>query len=256
MLSRWFKKLNNNLLSNNKSLFFLIVSILCLSFQNCIGQQASKKDSKIYTYKEGNPNGIGKWFMGREIAYVMGYQGMRWLNRPEREKEEKVSLLIKNLDIQSNDVIADIGAGSGYHTFRMAPLAQKGKVYAVDIQKEMLSEIERRKKLKNINNINLILGGEQTTNLPKNSIDKVLMVDVYHEFSNPLEMLESIKSSLKKDGRIYLIEYRGEDSSIPIKEIHKMTEKQAVKELNFAGFKLVKNIENLPWQHCMIFEKE
>jgi ubiquinone/menaquinone biosynthesis C-methylase UbiE len=181
---------------------------------------------------------------------------MAWLNRPDREQEENVSLLIDNMNIQPNDVIADIGAGSGYHVFKMAPLANQGSIYAVDIQQEMLAEIKRTKKIKAINNVELVLGSEKSSNLPKDKIDKVLMVDVYHEFSFPYEMLQSIKSALKENGKIYLIEYRGEASSIPIKTIHKMTQKQAVKEFEFAGFKLVQNIENLPWQHCMIFEKE
>jgi len=228
-----------------------------LSFNSCKGQQektTTNQDSELYTYKKGNPNGIGKWYMGREIAHVMGYQGMAWLNRPEREKEENVSLLIKNMDIKATDNIADIGAGSGYHVFKMAPLANQGQIYAVDIQPEMLAEIKRQKQIKGVENINLIKGDEESVNLPENSIDKVLMVDVYHEFSFPLEMLLSIKSALKKNGKIYLIEYRAEDPKIPIKTIHKMTEKQAVKEFESAGFSLVENIDNLPWQHCMIFE--
>ena len=231
---------------------------ISFSFQNCIGQekQKSASDSELYTFRNDNPNGIGKWFMGREIAHVMGYQGMAWLNRPDREQEENVSLLLKNMNIKPDDVIADIGAGSGYHVFKMAPMANKGKIYAVDIQPEMLAEIKRIKKIKKVNNVELVQGTEKSSNLPVNKIDKILMVDVYHEFSFPYEMLQSIKSALKENGRIYLIEYRGEDKTIPIKTIHKMTEKQAMKELEFAGFKLVQNIENLPWQHCMIFEKE
>jgi SAM-dependent methyltransferase len=233
----------------------LLVSLL---FQSCKGQQEKttlNQDSEIYTYKPGNPNGIGKWYMGREIAHVMGYQGMSWLNRPEREAEENVSLLLKNMDIKSTDNIADIGAGSGYHVFKMAPMAKQGNIYAVDIQPEMLAEIKRQKQIRGIENIGLIKGSEKSANLPENSIDKVLMVDVYHEFNFPYEMLLSIKSALKEKGKIYLIEYRGEDPKIPIKTIHKMTEEQAVKEFESAGFKLIENIENLPWQHCMIFEK-
>lgn len=252
-IQTFFLKLNNAKSKNQILFLFLVVG---LSFQNCKSQQEESIEntsSKSYIFKKGNPNGIGKWYMGREIAHVMGYQGMAWLNRPEREKEEKVSLLIKNMDIKPTDVIADIGAGSGFHVFKMAPLASQGLIYAVDIQPEMLAEIKRRKKRQNIDNVNMVLGKEKTPNLPKNKIDKILMVDVYHEFNFPYEMLLSIKASLKKDGKIYLIEYRGEDASIPIKTIHKMTEKQAVKEFESAGFELIENIDNLPWQHCMIF---
>jgi SAM-dependent methyltransferase len=208
-----------------------------------------------YTYKRGDFNGIGKWYLGREIAYVMGYQGINWLERSEREKEENVSRLIKNMGININDIIADVGAGSGYHAFKMAPLAEKGLIYAVDIQPEMLDVIEKKKRSTKILNIETILGSEKSINLPKNSVDKILMIDVYHEFSYPIEMIESIKNALNPEGQLFLIEYRGEDSAVPIKKIHKMTEKQSVLEMEAAGLKLKGNIDNLPWQHCMVFEK-
>ncbi len=209
-----------------------------------------------YTFKKGDYNGIGKWYMGREIAHVMGYQGIDWLQRSEREKEENVSKLIENLKINSSDIIADIGAGSGYHVFKMAPLAKNGFVYAVDIQVEMLMVIDKMKKSTKFKNIKTVLGTEKSIELPKNSIDKVLMVDVYHEFAFPVEMITSIKKAMKPDGELFLIEYRGEDSFVPIKKIHKMTQKQAVKEFEAAGLILKENIKNLPWQHCMIFVKK
>lgn len=206
-----------------------------------------------YTFKKGDINGIGKWYMGREIANVMGFQGIGWLERSNREKEENVSNLIQNMKIESNDKIADIGAGSGYHVFRMAPLAKDGVVYAVDIQSEMLEAINIKIEL---NNIKTILGNEKSIQLPKNSVDKILMVDVYHEFNFPKEMIRSIKNALKPDGELFLIEYRGEDPRVPIKKIHKMSEKQAQKEMEANGFTLRENIRNLPWQHCMIFIKK
>ena len=193
--------------------------------------------------------------MGREIAYVMGFQGIGWLERSEREKEENVSSLIKNMKIKSNEVIADIGAGSGYHAFRIASLVRNGLVYAVDIQPEMLMAIEKTKEFKKVENIKTILGTEKTVELPKNSVDKILMVDVYHEFSFPVEMINSIKNALKPNGELFLIEYRAEDLKVPIKRIHKMTEEQAVKEMKAAGLVLKENIDNLPWQHCMVFIK-
>ena len=218
--------------------------------------QVEENQSKNYTYKKGDFNGIGKWYLGREIAYVMGYEGIDWLERTSREKEENTSKLIKNMNIKPTDVIADIGAGSGYHVFKMAPLNYKGDVYAVDIQPEMLNAILRNPKFEKYTNIELVQGDEKSVNLPENIFDKVLMVDVYHEFSYPKEMILSIKKALKPDGKIYLIEYRMEDTSVPIKTIHKMSEKQAIKELEAAGFKLDKNIDNLPWQHCMVFSKQ
>ena len=209
-----------------------------------------------YTFKKGDINGIGKWYMGREIANVMGFQGIGWLERSNREKEENVSNLIQNMKIESNDKIADIGAGSGYHVFRMAPLAKNGVVYAVDIQSEMLEAINIKIELNNINNIKTILGNEKSIQLPKNSVDKILMVDVYHEFNFPKEMIRSIKNALKPDGELFLIEYRGEDPRVPVKKIHKMSEKQAQKEMEANGFTLREYIRNLPWQHCMIFIKK
>ena len=233
----------------------LLLLLNILLFSNKSLAQNNTNDQK-YIYKKGDYNGIGKWYMDREIAYVMGYEGIGWLERSEREKEENVSKLIQNMGIKPNDTIADIGAGSGYHVFRIAPIANKGMVYAVDIQTEMLMAIENIKERSKIKNIKTILGSEESVYLPKNSVDKILMVDVYHEFSFPIEMINSIKSALKPEGELFLIEYRAEDPNVPIKKIHKMSEKQAVKEMNAAGFKLKKNINNLPWQHCMIFVKK
>lgn len=237
-----------------KILRYLFIPILALSFLQCKGQTETSGEN--YSFKSGSLDGIGKWYKGREIAHVMGYRGIGWLERPEREKEENTSRLIKNLKIQPGDTIADIGAGSGYHVFKMAPLAKEGLIYAVDIQEEMLQAIRKQKKDSDLKNIELIKGSEKGVNLPENSVNKILMVDVYHEFSYPVEMLESMYDALKKNGKIYLIEYRGEDDSIPIKKLHKMTEAQAIKEFEANGFKLEENISNLPWQHCMVFVKK
>jgi ubiquinone/menaquinone biosynthesis C-methylase UbiE len=193
--------------------------------------------------------------MGREIAFVMGFDGMQWLERPEREAEENVNNLLKNMNIQFGDTLADIGAGSGYHVFKISPILKNGLIYAVDIQAEMLEKIQSRIDTQNSNNTAIVLGTERSVNLPENSVDKVLMVDVYHEFNYPYEMMQSIKKALRSNGKIYLVEYRGEDPRVPIKKIHKMTQKQAVKEMEAAGFKLLRNFENLPWQHCMVFVK-
>jgi precorrin-6B methylase 2 len=241
--------------------YFQLAILLLSTFicNSCRAQDTAAnedEESIDYIYKEGNPNGIGKWFMGREIAHVMGFQGINWLERSEREKEEQTSTLISNMQINATDVIADIGAGSGYHVFKMAKLANKGTIYAVDIQPEMLRAIQLKQQREPIQNIKTVKGTEQITNLPTNSVDKILMVDVYHEFSHPKEMLASIYTALKPNGKIFLIEYRMEDPKVPIKPIHKMTEKQAVKELEVSGFKLIENIDNLPWQHCMVFKKQ
>jgi SAM-dependent methyltransferase len=235
-----------------KSLFKILI-LFVFTFTSCQSQNKHTTNQKVYTFKKGDQNGIGKWYLGREIAHVMGYEGINWLERPEREKEENTWKLIKNMNIRPTDVIADIGAGSGYHVFKIAPLANKGAVYAIDIQLEMLQAILGNNQYKINKNIELVQGNEKSVNLPKNTFDKVLLVDVYHEFNFPLEMILSIKTSLKTNGKIYLIEYRSEDPLIPIKKIHKMSEKQAIIEMKAAGFKLQENIDNLPIQHCMIF---
>jgi precorrin-6B methylase 2 len=235
-----------------------IYVVLCLSYflmiNSCIAQETLNKNE--YTFRKHDPNGIGKWYMEREIARVMGFQGIEWLNRPEREQEESSSKLLKNMNIGNNDIIADIGAGSGYHVFKMAEISTSGLIYAVDIQDEMLAELRQNREKRNAKNVKIVKGSELGVNLPKNTIDKVLMVDVYHEFNFPKEMILSIKEALRKNGKIYLIEYRGEDVSVPIKKIHKMSEKQAIEEMKASGMRLERNIDNLPWQHCMVFVKE
>jgi ubiquinone/menaquinone biosynthesis C-methylase UbiE len=235
---------------------YLLLFTLFFSLLSCTTKGQKEADNEYYTFKKGSSDGIGKWYMSREIAHVMGFQGIDWLERSNREEEENTAKLLQNMNIQDSDNIADIGAGSGYHVFQMAPQASKGMIYAVDIQMEMLAAIKERKEEKGIGNVSLIEGSTQSANLPINTIDKVLMVDVYHEFDYPREMLLSIKDALVKDGKIYLIEYRSEDPNVPIKELHKMTEKQAVKEMKAIGMKLQKNITNLPWQHCMVFVKD
>jgi FkbM family methyltransferase len=208
-----------------------------------------------YEYRDGDIDGIGKWYMGREIAYVMSHYGISWLERPEREKEERVTLLLKNMDLKPGMTVADIGAGSGYHAVLMAKMVGDGKIYAVDVEPKMIDYLNKRIKDEGYKNIKTILGKEQSVELPAGSIDIMIMVDVYHELSFPYEIARSMLDALKPGGKLFLIEYRAEDSSVPIKQVHKMTQKQAVKELKAAGFSFVKNMGNLPWQHCMVFSK-
>ena len=244
----------NHLLGDKKVVRLLFLFLLLTPLFPCTGQESASYGK--YTYEKGDLNGIGKWYMGREIAHVMGFQGIDWLERTEREAEENTAKLLGNMDIQAGETIADIGAGSGYHVFKMAPLAGEGLIYAVDIQDEMLAALRNKMQNGKHKNIALIRGSEKNVNLPENSIDKVLMVDVYHEFAYPFEMIASIKKALRPNGKLFLIEYRGEDDSVPIKRLHKMTKAQAIKEMQTAGMKLQGNINNLPWQHCMVFVKD
>jgi len=208
-----------------------------------------------YLIKGGDPNGINKWYMGRQIAHVMSHFGIDWLERQEREMEENTSQLRKNLNIKPGMTLADIGAGSGYHSALLSKKVGNGKVFAVDIEPEMINYLNNRIKLEKLNGIVPVLSKETNVSLPENTIDLVLIADGYHEFSYPYEMAVSILKALKPGGKLVLVEFRAEDDTVPIKDIHKMTEEQAVKELKVAGFTFEKNIKNLPWQHCMIFIK-
>jgi ubiquinone/menaquinone biosynthesis C-methylase UbiE len=222
-------------------------------------QQIKDKKEGRYEWKsKHDPNGIGKFYMGREIAHVMGHLGASWLERPQREEEEAPSKLIEALNMKEGDVVADIGAGTGYHVFRMAPLVGKtGKIYAVDIQPEMLDMIKAKATKKKVENIELILGKEDDPKLPEEKIDLILMVDVYHEFAYPYEMTEKMIKALKPGGRLVFVEFRKEDEKVLIKEVHKMSEAQVLKEM--AEFKELRHIETykkLPWQHMIFFEKK
>jgi SAM-dependent methyltransferase len=208
-----------------------------------------------YTTAPPSPDGIGKFFMGREISQVMGHPGIGWLERSDREKEEAPSQAISLLDLSPDAVIADIGAGSGYYSFRISPLVPKGKVIAVDIQQEMLDYLKKEAEARKITNVQPHLGTIESVQLPKNSLDAVLFVDAYHEFSHPAEMLKSIHSALKPGGKIYLLEFRAEDPRVPIKPLHKLSAAQATMEFEALGFTFVENKPDLPWQHFLVFKK-
>ncbi len=220
---------------------------------------AKKRTQPKYETKAAHdPNGIGKFYMGREIAQVMGYGGASWLERPERVKEEEPAKLIKALDLKPGMVVADIGAGSGYHSFLMAPVVgETGKILASDIQQEMLDLIaDKAKKLK-VGNIVTLKGTTTDPKLPAGGVDLILMVDVYHEFDHPFEMVEKMVDALKPGGRLVFVEFRMEDDMVPIKLVHKMSERQVMKEMEpFPELEHAKTIETLPWQHVIIFAKK
>jgi ubiquinone/menaquinone biosynthesis C-methylase UbiE len=209
-----------------------------------------------YKIRTGDPNGINKWYMGRQIAQVMSHYGIDWLERKEREMEENTSLLLKNLAVKPGMLIADIGAGSGYHSALLSKMVGTGKVFAVDVEPEMIAYLNERIKQEKLARIVPVLSTEQKVSLPDNTVDMMLLVDVYHEFSYPYEMALSMRAALKSGGKLVLVEFRSEDQTVPIKAIHKMSESQAVKEFKAAGFTFDKNIDNLPWQHCMVFIKQ
>lgn len=246
----------SNKLTNQMRPFSIILLILA-SFPALSADDSPKKSKPRYeTKKDHDPDGIGKFYMGREIAQVMSYHGAGWLERPEREREEHTSKLLPPLKIMAGQTVVDMGAGSGYYTFRLADLVgEKGKVYAVDIQKEMLKIINFRMKKKGVKNVELVQSTVEDPKLPKNAVDLIFLVDVYHEFSHPYEMTEKMIESLKPGGRLVFVEYRGEDPEVPIKLLHKMTEKQVKKEMSIWPVRHVETQGHLPWQHVIIFEK-
>ncbi len=217
--------------------------------------QTAPDDAYIYA-PERSTGGIGRFYMGREISGVMGYQAAQWLERPERIQEEMPDEMVANLKLRPTDVVADIGAGSGYYTFRMAELVPQGKVLAVDIQPQMLEMIEERKSAEMVSNVEGILGDIDDTHLPADQVDLVLLVDAYHEFSHPWEMMSSIVEGLKSGGRVVLLEYRAEDPRIPIRPLHKMTQDQVKREMAVFDMEFIETLDFLPWQHMMFFAKK
>jgi ubiquinone/menaquinone biosynthesis C-methylase UbiE len=202
-----------------------------------------------------NPDGIGKFYLGREIAQVMGHEGAAWLERPSRVVEEQPHAVVEALNLRPDDVVADIGAGTGYFSFRLSRDLPAGKVLAVDVQPEMVDILTFLKQENQAENVEPILGSETDPHLPPNSIDLALMVDAYHEFAFPLEMMQGIVTALKPGGRVALLEYRGENPLIPIKGLHKMTQRQVRKEMQAVGLSWQETKRFLQQQHLMIFAK-
>ncbi|RNI26540.1 class I SAM-dependent methyltransferase [Rufibacter latericius] len=185
----------------------------------------------------------------------MSASGGEWLERDSRQKEENVTLAIQKLDLQPNQVVADVGAGTGYYTFRIAPLVPQGKVFAVEVQDEFVAALEAKAKELQLSNVSVVKGSAQSPNLPEASVDLALMVDVYHELEYPREMLQALHRALKPTGKLLLLEYRAEDPSVPIKELHKMSVAQVNKELQANGFTLARQENFLPIQHFLLYEK-
>lgn len=208
-----------------------------------------------YEQREPSADGIGKFYMGREIARVVGHAAIQWLEREGREAEELPDLVVRQMELQPGDVVADIGAGSGYFTFRVAAQVPRGKVYAVDIQPEMLNFVRLRAVAEKASQVIPHLGETASTRLPEAGIDLAFLVDAYHEFSHPREMMESVVRALRPGGRLILIEYRGEDPGVPIKPLHKMSQEQVKREMAAVGLRWKETRDFLPRQHFLVFEK-
>lgn len=206
---------------------------------------------------DGHQHQHGRTFEGREIADVMSYLGADWLLRPTRQREEQPEKMIEALEIAPGAVVADVGAGVGYHSLILArQVGPKGVVYATDVQPQMLAMLVERAEAAKVENVVPVLCTQTYTGLPPESIDLALMVDVYHEASDPPSLLQGLRKALKPGGRLVLVEFRGEDPSVPIKPDHKMTASQVRKEVEPQGFQFQKRHDFLPWQHILIFEKD
>jgi precorrin-6B methylase 2 len=239
--------------------YLALVTLFALHPAALVGddKKPEPKSDRYEFRKEHDPDGIGKFYMGREIAHVMSFHGASWLERPEREKEEHTSKLLPPLKIKPGDHVVDLGAGSGYYTLRLAPMVgAKGKVYALDIQQEMLDLIKRRVNKFRLTNVELVKNTEKELKLKENTIDLILMVDVYHELAYPYETAVDMVKALKPGGRLVFVEYRLEDDNVPIKLVHKMSEKQVLKEMSIHPLRHVETQRHLPWQHVIIFEKK
>lgn len=220
-------------------------------------EEVPQETDVAYTYEASNAaGGSGKFYLGREIPAVTDHEpGAAWLERPEREASEFPNRVAQALDLRPTDVVADIGAGTGYFTFRLSPLVPEGLVLAVDIQQEMLDRIAARREREGVPNVRTILGTVEDPNLPDRAVDVVLIALAYHEFSHPKEMLEHVVEALRPGGRVVLVEYRGEDATISVDPLHKMTEAQIRREMEAVGLVWMQTKDVLPQQHFVVFQK-
>jgi len=236
-----------------RSFAALGIGLLVLSL--CACNTVLPSTSVAYKNTPPSQDGIGRVYLGREIARTMGHEGAAWLDRPSRTLQERPIAAIDALEIHPGDVVADIGAGSGYFVTRIASRVDQGKVLAVDIQPEMLDLIQQKLAEQNLDNVELVLSQLDSPRLKPNSVDLALMVDAYHEFAYPYEMMQGIVNALKPGGRVVLAEYRAENPLIMIKRLHKMSEAQVKREMAVVGLEWLKTEEILPQQHLLFFQK-
>jgi ubiquinone/menaquinone biosynthesis C-methylase UbiE len=220
------------------------------------GNVAAEQEAASYDVRTSlHEDGTGRYYMGREIAQVTGVNRQEWLERPQRETEELPGRVVQALELESDDVVADIGAGTGYFTFRIGPHVPDGLVLAVDIEEEALALIRQKMRHRGVGNVETVLGTVDDPRLPEDSVDVALIVFTYTQFSHPREMMAGIRESLVPGGRVVLVEYRGEDPTIPISPLYTLTEEQARRELEAAGLRWLETRDVLPQHHFMVFEK-
>jgi SAM-dependent methyltransferase len=237
-----------------------IVAALCIVlsiFAAPLPAAIAENSVAMPLYREGcgSPDGIDKFYQGREIAAVMGFEGAPWLERPSRASEERPDLLVEELHLQSGMTVADIGAGSGYLSRRMARIVGPGRVFAVDVQPQMVALLTELSQKPEFKNLVPVLGDTGDVKLPPASTDLAVLVDVYHELAYPYEVMSSLIRALKPGGRVVLVEYRGEDPAVPIKPLHKMSEAQIRREMSVLPLTWERTSERLPMQHIVVFRK-
>ena len=232
----------------------------CLVLLTCIAWASTGATQTVtdrYRSVPANADGIGKTYMGRQIAHVMGWQGAGWLEREEREREERSDVLMRILAFKPGAVVADVGAGTGYYSRRIADvIGPAGKVYAVDVQPEMVKLLQSVSSQRAYGHIVPVLGGVDDVKLPAASVDVAIMVDVYHELAFPYEVLASIARAVKPGGQVVFVEYRAEDPRVPIKPLHKMSEAQIRREVELHPLVWERTANELPWQHVVIFKRK
>ena len=231
-----------------------MLSLACFGMWACQPNTLIGSDS-VYRQQQPSRDGIGKVYMGREIAQVMGHEGAYWLERPSREPQEHPQQVVELLDLAPDATVADIGAGTGYMTLRLAEKVPAGHVFAVDVQPEMLGLLRQRLVVGDITTVEPIQGAIDDPKLPTDSVDLALMVDAYHEFEYPHEMMLHLRDALKPGGQVVLAEYRAESPLVLIKRLHKMSEEQVKQEMRAVGLTWLKTDESLPKQHLLFFEK-
>lgn len=235
---------------------FTWLSALLLISLAAFASAATEAADSRYTTVRASPDGIGKVYMGREIAKVMSYSGAYWLERPERKEEEKPERVLAELELKPGMIVADVGAGSGYYSSRMAErVGPNGTVYALDIQPEMIDILRLQMSQRRVTNVKPILCTETDPRLPGGTLDLALMVDVYHEFEYPYEMLAAIVKALKPGGRVVFVEFRANDPNVPIRALHTMTEGQVRKEAAVQALEWTKTVGDLPWQNIIVFRR-
>ncbi len=240
--------MNHSAFQQCVSVFFLLATSAALAQPTAVAER--------YSTAPASADGIGKRYMGREISAVMGWQGAAWLEREERDREERIDLLLASLALKPGMVVADIGAGTGYLSRRMAPAVMPGgKVWAVDVQPQMISLLEAGAKRSGLTQIEARLAAVDDVRLPAGSIDLAIMVDVYHELAYPYEVMTSVMKALKPGGRVVFVEYKAEDPEVPIKRLHKMSEAQIKREAAAFALDWERTVSTLPWQHVVIFRK-